>query len=423
MKAIIMAGGKGTRINSLFPDIPKPMIPINGKPILQWQIENLKQNRITDIIIITGYKGDIIQNYFKNGQQFNVNITYIQERNPLGTAGSLFYFKDAVEDFLLIYGDLIFDIDFNSFIAFHKQNNAYATLFTHPNSHPQDSDLIIVNKQNQIIQIKNKNEPTNTYFHNLTNAGIYCINPKLLSQTKLTKLNLETDIIQPWLISNKIYSYHSTEYVKDAGIPNRLLQVESDLKTGIVKAKNLQKKQKAIFLDRDGTINQYKDYITNPEQLDLLPKASEAIKIINNSPYLAIVITNQPSISFGDISFQDLNIIHNKMEILLGKDGAYLDDIYFCPHHPDRGFPGEIVSLKYKCNCRKPNIGMLLQASEQHNIDLTQSWFIGDTEKDIQTGINANVKTIHVLTGATTTPSKNATYVASNLLEAVRRII
>ena len=111
------------------------------------------------------------------------------------------------------------------------------------------------------------------------------------------------------------------------------------------------------------------------------------------------------------------------MEILLGKDGAYLDDIYFCPHHPDRGFPGEIVSLKYKCNCRKPNIGMLLQASEQHNIDLTQSWFIGDTEKDIQTGINANVKTIHVLTGATTTPSKNATYVASNLLEAVRRII
>ena len=109
--------------------------------------------------------------------------------------------------------------------------------------------------------------------------------------------------------------------------------------------------------------------------------------------YLAIVVTNQPVIARGDITFEELAAIHNKMETLLGKEGAYLDDIYYCPHHPHKGYEGERPELKIDCECRKPKPGMLLKAAKDYNIDLSQSWMIGDGENDIKAGINAGCRT------------------------------
>ena len=119
----------------------------------------------------------------------------------------------------------------------------------------------------------------------------------------------------------------------------------------------------------------------------------EAIKKINQSGYLAVVVTNQPVIARGEVTYDKLKEIHNKMETLLGKDGAYLDGIYFCPHHPDSGFEGEIKELKIDCNCRKPKPGMLIKAAEDLNVDLSMSWMIGDGKSDILAGKNAGCKT------------------------------
>ena len=158
----------------------------------------------------------------------------------------------------------------------------------------------------------------------------------------------------------------------------------------------MSNKQKAIFLDRDGTINKYVGFLREIEQFELLPNTSEAIKKINNSGYLAIVVTNQPVIARGEVTFEQLDQIHNKMETLLGKDGAYLDGIYFCPHHPHKGFEGEIPELKVECECRKPKPGMLLQAAKDFNIDLSKSWMIGDSDNDILAGENAGCSTARV---------------------------
>ena len=160
----------------------------------------------------------------------------------------------------------------------------------------------------------------------------------------------------------------------------------------MVQAKNLHNKQKAIFLDRDGTINKYVGFLRNIDDFELIEGVSETIKKINQSGYLAIVVTNQPVIARGEVTWDELHEIHRKMETLLGKDGAYIDGIYICPHHPDKGFEGERPEYKFDCDCRKPKPGLLLQAAKDFNIDLSQSVMIGDSESDVKAGKNAGCK-------------------------------
>lgn len=418
--AVIMAGGQGTRLGNLVQEVPKPMVKVNDVPILVRQIENLKQCGIINITLVIGYLGEVIQNYFKDGKDFGVNISYIFETTPLGSAGSLFYFKDKFDDdFILIFGDLIESVDFDKMIKFHKANNALITLFSHPNAHPFDSDLLIVDENNVVKGMDSKHNIRNYYYHNLVNAGIYVVSPNALSYfTDAKKVDMEKDFIRSVIPSNRVFSYCSSEYVKDAGTLDRLNAVGDDIRNGIVDGKNIKNPQKAIFLDRDGTINVLKGHLSDINQFELISDASQAIKLINASGYLAIVITNQPVISRGGLTFEGLDEIHKKMETLLGKDGAYLDAIYFCPHYPESGFEGEVKELKIDCDCRKPKIGMLLKAKERFNIDLEKSWFIGDSDLDILCGQNGKTKTILIKQEGKEYKS-SPDYKVKSLLEAV----
>lgn len=142
MQAVIMAGGKGTRLASVTKDIPKPMVPIEGRPLLEYQIENLKENGVDSIILIVGHLGSVIRDHFGDGSRFGVSINYYAEETPLGTAGALAKIKDRLEDtFFLVFGDLFININFDRFLEFHRTSNALITLFAHPNSHPYDSDI------------------------------------------------------------------------------------------------------------------------------------------------------------------------------------------------------------------------------------------------------------------------------------------
>ena len=427
MYAVIMAGGKGTRIKSLEPNLPKPMIKICDKPVLEHQINSLKNSGITDIVLVIGYLGDKIKEYFKDGKEFGVNITYINEEEPLGTAGSLYYLKDRKDDdFILVFGDVLFDVDFERFIKFHQNNKAYITLLVHPNSHPFDSDVLIVDNK-KVMNILSKNEPRNYYFMNLVNSGIYCINKKVLDYFKEPKkLDLEKDIISHYMSEKLVYAYRSTEYVKDMGTPERMNQVTEDFKKGLVNKKNLKLKQKCIFVDRDGTLNDANDYVRKLEDFKLYPGIEDSIKKINESGYLVICITNQPVISRGECSRNMVEKMHLKLGMLLGEKGAYLDDLAYCPHHPDKGFVGEIESLKIECDCRKPRTGMIDKMVRMYNIDVNESWFVGDMTVDIKTGKNAKLKTILVETGFGGSDKKfldKPDYKAKDFSEAVNIIL
>ncbi len=390
-----MSGGRGTRISELFPDIPKPLIPICGKPVLEHEIECLREQGFADIILTVSHMAEKIIEYFGDGERLGVHIDYFVEDKPLGNAGALFRIKDKLtEDFLLLNADSVFNIDFNRFVAFHKEHNALATLFTHPNDHPYDSGLIIADEDKSVQKWLAKEDERPEFYKNRVNAGLHIISPKLLNnEINLPKIDLDRHLLKPLAGMGKMFCYDSPEYVKDMGTPERFEAVTRDFESGKVFARNLRNKQKAIFLDRDGTINKYVGFLRNIDDFELLPTAAEAIKQINRSGYLAIVVTNQPVIARGEVKFAELDEIHNKMETLLGKDGAYLDGIYFCPHHPDSGFKGEVKELKFDCDCRKPKPGMLLQAAKDFNIDLEQSYMIGDGELDRGAGEAAGCRT------------------------------
>ena len=422
MKVVIMAGGKGTRISSVASDIPKPMIKVEGIPVLEREIECLKNQGFDDIILTVSHLGNIIMDYFGDGsgnspvtgEPFGVHIDYYFEEEPLGNAGALFKIKDKLtSDFLLLNADAMFDVDFNRFVAFHRKHGGLVTLFTHPNSHPYDSGLIIANKNGVVEKWLTKEDERPTYYKNRVNAGLHIINPKVLELVginanavgkvgvdgKPVKVDLDRQLLKPLAGTGKMFCYDSPEYVKDMGTPERYYSVCKDCEESRISAKNLKNKQKAIFLDRDGTINKYVGFLRNIDDFELIDGVAEAIRKINESGYLAIVVTNQPVIARGEVSFEELEEIHNKMETLLGKEGAYLDAIYYCPHHPHKGYEGERPELKIDCDCRKPKPGMLLKAAADFNIDLSRSWMVGDGENDIQAGINAGCKTVLLSNG------------------------
>lgn len=404
MKVVIMAGGKGTRISSVANDIPKPMIKIEGKPVLEHEIECLRNQGFKDIILTVSHLGNIIMNYFGDGsgispatsENFGVHIEYYFEKEPLGNAGALFQIKDKLtEDFLLLNADAMFDVDFNRFIEFHKSHKGLVTVFTHPNSHPYDSGLIIADKDGVVQKWLTKEDERPEYYKNRVNAGLHVISPEILNQKIDTvKIDLDRQLLKPLSGTGQMYCYDSPEYVRDMGTPDRYCSVCEDFKLGQVQGKNLKNKQKAIFLDRDGTINKYVGFLRNKNEFELLVGVSDAIKKINRSGYLTIVVTNQPVIARGEVSFSELEEIHKKMETLLGNDGAYIDGLYYCPHHPHKGYEGEVAELKIECECRKPKSGMLVKAAKDFNIELKESWIIGDSENDIFAGKNVGCKTV-----------------------------
>lgn len=400
MKAVIMAGGKGTRIASVNAEVPKPMIPILGKPILEYQLECLRDQGYTDVVLVIGHLGHVVQDYFGDGSgispatgmPFGVKIEYVVETEPLGTAGALYLLKDRLDDdFLLLCGDVIFDIDVDRFYQFHKTRGGVATLFTHPNSHPYDSGIIMADGAGRVTNWLHKEDPREWY-RNRVNAGLHFFSKRIFEQGlfgELKKVDLDREVLKPLISTGELYVYDSPEYVKDMGTPDRFFAVSEDIRSGKVHSKNLSNAQKCVFLDRDGTLNKYVGFLRDIDALELLPHVAQAIRKINESGYLAIVVTNQPVIARGEVTVAQLQEIHNKLETLLGQEGAYVDAIYYCPHHPHKGYEGEIPELKIECDCRKPKAGMLLQAARDFNIDLASSFMVGDSESDAQCGINA----------------------------------
>lgn len=212
------------------------------------------------------------------------------------------------------------------------------------------------------------------------------------------------------------------------GTLERLKKVRADFKSGKVQRFNKKNKRPAIFLDRDGVLNpKEEEHITKLDDFRLYPFAARAIRKINDSKYLAIVITNQPVIAKGMMTFDQLAMIHKKLETELGWQGAKIDAIYVCPHHPETGFAKEIKSLKIKCNCRKPHIGLIKRAAQDFNIDLSQSFLIGDSTVDARGAQNAGIKFVGVKTGNGLDDGQYKIYrnfkVTKNLLEAIKYII
>ncbi len=418
MQLVIIAGGKGTRLG--LKDIPKPMVKIGDKPLLEHQIDLAKRYGVDEVFILSGHLANVIEEYFGDGSKFGVKIHHVIEPYPLGTAGSLKLLEGKLDDrFLVFYGDVVMDFDIASFIEFDKQYDSIGTTIVHPNDHPYDSDLLEINKNNKVTKVLPKPHQDGEYYQNLVNAAVYIFSPKIFEYIEEgVSQDFGKHILSKVVNAGEtLIGYKTPEYIKDMGTADRFEAVKNDFLTGKVARLNKQNKRPCIFLDRDGVINKDMDSKPLCKDFELLDGVAEAIKSINKSDYLSVVVTNQPMIAKGFVTFEEVENTHKKMETLLGEQHAYLNGIYYCPHHPEKGFDGEIKELKIDCECRKPKAGMLFRAKKDLNIDLENSWMIGDSQRDIDAGKNANCRTISIK------KDLGADYIAQDLNDAVNYIL
>lgn len=427
MVAIILAAGKGTRLGEATKKTPKPLVRIGDTPVIVYQIKLLRSHNIRDIYILTDYLEDQFPLTLGSGKKWDVTLHFVHVDSSLGPAGVLTTLQNTIsDDFLLFYGDVMVNFDVQRLIEFHKSKRALLTLVTHPNLHPQDSDLLDTDQNDKVIKWYPKPHPRGQY-RNLVNAGVYALSPAIFSYLpRFEYSDLGRDLL-PILIEqkNQVYSYLSCEYFHDMGTPDRLALVTADVLSGKFSRLHGMHKRKAVFLDRDGVLIDLVDQLHRKRDVKLTPSAAKAVQLINHSEFLAITITNQPMFARGLLTYSKWRKIQNKIDTLLAAHVAKLDAVYYCPHHPDV-YPGNTKKYNITCDCRKPATGMLQRAIHDFNIDTSNSFFVGDSTTDICTAQNMGIQSILVRTGLAGKDGKfdvKPTFTEQDILGAIQKIL
>lgn len=401
-QAVILAGGKGTRLGALAESRPKALVDISGSPLIVHQFDVLKRYGIDRVLILSGHLGDVLEAELGDGSRYGIEITYRRELAALGTAGAVKQAEDLLDDeFFVLYGDIIFDIDLARVAAFHAAHQSLGTLVVHPNDHPYDSDVVELDEDDRVVTLHAKTREPQRLVPNLVNAGIYLLSRRCLEHVApATFADFGVDIFPAMIASGQVLTgYNTPEYAKDAGTTGRREAVAADVFSGKVARRNIEHRQKAVFVDRDGVLIAERGDAVKPGDADLLPGAAAAVARLVKSDYLIIVVTNQPGIAKGFVTASEVADVHKSIDVALGEAHAYVHGYFVCPHHPQRGFEGEVTALKVDCDCRKPKPGLLLQAAARFNIDFAQSFIVGDRTVDLAAGRAVGTGTIGVRTG------------------------
>jgi mannose-1-phosphate guanylyltransferase / phosphomannomutase len=392
IETFIIAGGEGKRFKSVSTK-PKIFSKLGKSYLIDLILKNLFFYKLKKISLFVGKKKTFFFKY-----QNKKGIKLIEEKKLLGTSGCFSQIdnNNLKDNILIIFGDILFDINFSNFYQFHLKNNSDITILSHPSDHLFDSDIIETDKKNKVSKIFFKPHSKNIEVKNLTMAGIFIIKKKLLKNIPLGKKHdFSKDFLKGALKNNyRLFSYKTREYCKDLGTPKRFKIVKKDFFLKKHKRYKTINKMKAIFLDRDGVINIDKGPLQYSNPTNFLPCVKDALKILRKLDYLIVMITNQSAIAKGFITIDSLEKSFNKLETSLSKINFYFDGIYYCPHYPVSGYKNENKKYKVFCLCRKPQPGMIFKAAKDLNINLKKSYFIGDTLRDYEAAKAANVKPI-----------------------------
>ncbi len=374
-QAVILAGGIGTRLRPLTDNLPKPMIKINERPFLEYQIELLKENGIEEIILLLGYLSEKITDYFKDGSRFGVSIKYSIGEIIDETGTRIKKAATLLNDlFLLLYCDNYLPFNLKKFLNFHLSRNAFLTATVYTNKDNSTKNNILVD-ENDYVAVYDKTRTAENL--NGVEAGFFIMDKKVINLMPDYNFSLEKEIFPILIKDKKMAAFMTDHKYYSIGSIERLPLTEKFLKS-----------KKVIFLDRDGVINRRPpkgEYIKSWEEFEFLPGAIEAIKILKENSYDIYVISNQAGIARKMMTIEDLETIHSNFRKELQKNGTDIDGIYYCPHGWDEG-----------CECRKPKAGMFFKAAQDHAIDLIRAFFVGDDERDLEAGNAAGCKTFLV---------------------------
>ena len=384
---VVLAGGMGTRLSSRTAGVPKALVPVDGVPVIDRQLDLAASYGVRDVLLLLGHRSEEVMRWASNRRRDGVSIEWLIESEPRGTGGAMLDArKKLAERFLLFFVDQVMDMDLGRLLGHHDERGNAVTVVVHPNDHPYDSDLMEVDAGGRVVAVLRPPHAPGSHHRNIVNAATYVIDRSALDwfPEHPGKCDLARDLLPQMIDHGTIVgAYASREYLKDMGTPDRLERVEADVRSGAVGRRHLRNRLPAILLDRDGTINHEVGRISNPDDLQLIPGVAAAIGRANRAAHLVAAVTNQPVVARGDCTEHELERIHGRMEGLLAESKAYLDGIYVCPHHPDRGFEGERVELKGPCGCRKPATGLVIRADRDLMFDSACTWLVGDSSTDV----------------------------------------
>ncbi len=416
MQAVIICGGYGTRLKTVYKSTPKALIKINGQANLQYIISDLKNDGINKFLFLTNYQSRKIEKFLEKIELKNYKV--VRDKKLNGTGGAIIgALNNLNEDFIVIFSDLFMKINFKKFYKISRKNNCNVNIFVHPNSHPFDSDTVEYDNNHKIKKIFFKK--TNKNKLNIAISGLFYFKKKFFSKFNIKNKN-NIDIVKDLIgksKKNKISAYRSIEYIKDFGTPKRLKKIVKEQKS------DDKNKVSAVFLDRDGVINMENGGVKSINEFKILPKVATAIKKLNDMNIPVFIISNQSVLEKRKISINNFKKIIIKLDDHLSKHDAYVDDYLYCPFFKKR--EKKFNKFPFFSKSRKPNPGMIMELAKKHEINLKKSFVVGDSDKDILAGSKCKCETILVKSVKIKDYKYKVqpNYIVNNLNEAVQIII
>lgn len=398
--AVILAGGLGTRLRSVVKDKPKALAQVRGKPFLTYQLDQLVDLKVKRVVLCIGYLGDLVKKTY--GKKYKtLDIIYSQEKTLLGTAGALKLALPKIisQQVLVLNGDSYFKTDLKKFFNWHFKKNSKASILLTKLPDTSRFGKVKVSRNGKILSFEEKGKVGQGYI----NAGVYLIQKSLINQIPKGKVvSLEKEIFPKW-IDKDFFGYAGKGKFIDIGTPQSYQETDQFFA------------QRFVLLDRDGTLIHERNYLSEPDQIELIPKSKAALKKLNKLGLGLLVVTNQSGIGRGFFNEEKLEVIHKRLHQLLALEEIVLNGIYFCPHIPEDD-----------CLCRKPKTGLVDLAITEHKFNPKESFVIGDNISDIELGKNIGAITILVRTGYGSKIEKEGLvspdYIAQDLHEAAEII-
>ena len=363
-QAVILAGGRGTRLQPLTDLIPKPMVPFHGRPFLEHIVEMLEEQGFDKILMLLGYLPSVIMEHFGDGSHLGVQIEYdVTDPDDL-TSYRVQHAQDRIDNvFLLMYCDNYWPMRFDDMWSSYVSSGAPAQITVYSNADKFSRDSVIIGEDG-FVEVFDRERTT---------PGLKGIEISYAILDKATVLPLlpahqelfEVAVYPPLTERRQLHAFWSEHRYYSVGKPERFPTTEEFLA-----------RKPAVILDRDGVLNMKPpkaEYVRRPEEFHWLPGAQEALKAFNEAGYRVIIVSNQAGIGRGLMTEDDLHAVNGRMKDEAAAAGGRIDAIYYCPHDWDEG-----------CDCRKPKPGMLFQAQRDFHLDLTRTYFIGDDLRDVE---------------------------------------
>lgn len=384
LTAVILAGGLGTRLRSLIEDRPKVLAPVAGRPFVFYLLDQLADAGVREVVLCTGHLGDQVRDALGSHYRL-LRLRYAQECKPLGTAGAA---RNALElihtsHALLLNGDSYCDFNLRDLISDHQRENLSMSMVLTEVEDASRFGTVSCDGRRRVEKFEEKNSA----HRGLVSAGIYLLPRELIAQIlEGVSLSIERDYFPKW-VGDGILGFYGGKRFLDIGTPHSYATAQTFFAPDGV-AKGQYTPRRCVFLDRDGTVNVERHYLSGPDELELLPHAAAGMRCLRKLGFGLVLITNQSAVGRGLFDEKQLRLIHDRLREMIGEHDIGFDAIYYCPHTPDEG-----------CECRKPRTGLMSRAIHELGIAPQDAVVIGDKRCDVEFGRNVGATTILVRTG------------------------